>query len=201
MPKGHKCSKFTPTERADTFECTCTTIYCAPRLHLCRDDDAQLQAVQAQTQALIQLATVISQHSNSNSLCSSSRKLPLPRPVWQEHKARRRQPCLPAWRTWKDRITEIHEYGVWLEAFTSWVSVLHSSFGPEIQEAVSRGPMASPLTHEIMTVEQIQKKPKSFTLTETSFCWFWKSGEHSGSVGICWRHAESQRIRVAAEDH
>ena len=25
--------------------------------------------------------------------------------------------------TWKDRITEIHKYGVWLEAFTSWVSV------------------------------------------------------------------------------
>ena len=79
---------------------------------------------------------------------------------------------LLAWRTWKDRITEIHEYGVWLEAFTSWVSVLHSSFGPEIQEAVTREAMASPLTHEIMTVEQIQRSQRVLHLLKQAFAGF-----------------------------
>ena len=41
VPSSHS------TERADTFECTCTAIYCAQQLHLCREDDgAELQAVQ-----------------------------------------------------------------------------------------------------------------------------------------------------------
>ena len=110
---------------------------------------------------------------------------------------------LPAWRTWKDRITEIHEYGVWLEAFTSWVSVLHSSFGPEIQEAVTRGPMASPLTHEIMTVEQIQRSQRVLHLLKQAFAGFGRVESIAGlleSVGGMQRASGYELLRRITEE-
>ena len=110
---------------------------------------------------------------------------------------------LPAWKTWKDRITEIHEYGVWLEAFTSWVSVLHSSFGPEIQEAVTRGPMASPLTHDIMTVEQIQRSQRVLHLLKQAFAGFGRVESIAGlleSVGGMQRASGYELLRRITEE-
>ncbi|OLQ06936.1 hypothetical protein AK812_SmicGene9746, partial [Symbiodinium microadriaticum] len=110
---------------------------------------------------------------------------------------------LLAWRTWKDRITEIHEYGVWLEAFTSWVSVLHSSFGPEIQEAVTREAMASPLTHEIMTVEQIQRSQRVLHLLKQAFAGFGRVESIAGlleSVGGMQKASGYELLRRITEE-
>ena len=178
-----------------------------------------LQAVQAQTQALTQLATVISQQQQQQ---QSLQQQPQPQATapptpsvagtQSETKADSAGKLdlkwlpampLPAWRTWKDRITEIHEYGVWLEAFTSWVSVLHSSFGPEIQEAVTRGPMASPLTHEIMTVEQIQRSQRVLHLLKQAFAGFGRVESIAGlleSVGGMQRASGYELLRRITEE-
>ena len=178
-----------------------------------------LQAVQAQTQALTQLATVISQQQQQQ---QSLQQQPQPQAtapptpsVAGTHSETKADSAgkldlkwlpampLPAWRTWKDRITEIHEYGVWLEAFTSWVSVLHSSFGPEIQEAVTRGPMASPLTHEIMTVEQIQRSQRVLHLLKQAFAGFGRVESIAGlleSVGGMQRASGYELLRRITEE-
>ena len=178
-----------------------------------------LQAVQAQTQALTQLATVISQQQQQQ---QSLQQQPQPQAtapptpsVAGTHSETKADSVgkldlkwlpampLPAWRTWKDRITEIHEYGVWLEAFTSWVSVLHSSFGPEIQEAVTRGPMASPLTHEIMTVEQIQRSQRVLHLLKQAFAGFGRVESIAGlleSVGGMQRASGYELLRRITEE-
>ena len=180
-----------------------------------------LQAVQAQTQAMTQLATVISQQQQQS---LQQQQQPQPQPqataplapsvsgTQSEKKADSAGKLdlkwlpampLPAWKTWKDRITEIHEYGVWLETFTSWVSVLHSSFGPEIQEAVTRGPMASPLTHDIMTVEQIQRSQRVLHLLKQAFAGFGRVESIAGlleSVGGMQRASGYELLRRITEE-
>ena len=147
-----------------------------------------LQAVQAQTQAVTQLASVLANQQQQQQQHQQQPQVPqfaAPPSVSAPLGAGERvegagkldmkwlPPMpLPGWKAWKDRITEIHEYSVWLEAFTNWVSVLHNAFGPEIQEAVSRGPMERPLTHDLMNAEQIQRSQRILHLLRQAFAGF-----------------------------
>ena len=90
-----------------------------------------LQAVQAQIQALTQLVTVMNQQQQQSlqqqpQLQATAPLTPSVPGAQNETKADsagkldlKWLPAMPfpAWKAWKDRITEIHEHGVWLGSF------------------------------------------------------------------------------------
>lgn len=75
----------------------------------------------------------------------------------------------PPWQSWKSRTSEISGFWSWVDSLSSWLSLLHNAFGPEIKESLSR---TAPLYDSQLSTEQVARSQRLMHILRQSFSGF-----------------------------